>query len=627
MTLGDLIVYVNYFVLTYFLVINAIYLALYLISFAEIADYVRHEVFSGLAELFSSNYAPPVTVIVPAYNEQATIVDSVRSFLTLHYPLHEVVVVNDGSADDTLDVLIREFDLHESDQPVRMQLETSDIRGVYASPTERLVVVDKENGGKSDALNAGICTAQYPLVCCMDADIILEEDALLRVARPLVEASSVAAVGGIVRVANGSRFEKGRIIELKTPRKALPNFQIVEYLRAFIAVRTAWSRLNCLLIISGSFGMFRRRDVIAAGGYAGDTVGEDMELVTRMHRVLRENDRLYKISFVPDPVAWTEVPDTLRVLGRQRNRWHRGLIDTLFRHRKMLFNPRYGSVGLLGMPYFFLFEFLGPVVEIAGYVAFATGLTLGVINLPFAIAFFLAAVGLGVLLSSAAIFLEELRLERYPKWRDLAKLTFYGILENFGYRQLNTLWRVLAIISFARRNTEWGAMERKGFDEGKTEDRVKYLPDDAGGSTARTTLFVTSGPSNRTPQCSVRGLRVPTLRDEGEVGPDRPPRAPAGDPGRSGRGRVRGDALGRGREAGLGGGRRQAGVDRQGREPRRLRREGLGRSLLDRDEPGRDAAGPRARRVGAHQGGLPAVVRADGGDERGRPARLHDPQP
>jgi len=464
LTTNDFILAVNYFILGYFLVINGVYVGLYVISFAEIADYVRREVFSGFSELFTSNYAPPVSVVVPAYNEEATIAESVRSFLTLHYPLHEVVVVNDGSKDATLEVLMREFDLYESDQPVRLQLETAPLRGVYTSPTERLVVVDKESGGKSDALNAGVCAASYPLVCCLDADIILEEDALLRVARPMIESSAVAAVGGIVRVANGCEFEKGRIIEVKTPKKALPNLQIVEYLRAFIAVRTAWSKLNCLLIISGAFGMFRRRDLILVGGYSDDTVGEDMELTTRIHRVLRENDRRYKISFVPDPVAWTEVPDTLRVLGRQRDRWHRGLIDTLMRHRRMLFNPRYGTVGLIGMPYFFLFEFLGPVIELLGYVAFVTGLALGVINAAFALVFFLAAVGLGVLLSTAAVFLEELRLERYPSWRDLVKLVLYGVLENFGYRQLNTLWRAMAIVSFLRKNTDWGAMERKGFE-------------------------------------------------------------------------------------------------------------------------------------------------------------------
>jgi cellulose synthase/poly-beta-1,6-N-acetylglucosamine synthase-like glycosyltransferase len=467
---SDYILAINYFILGYFLVINAVYVLLYVISFAEIADYVRREVFSGFSELFTSNYAPPVSVVVPAYNEEATITESVRSFLTLHYPLHEVVVVNDGSKDATLEVLMGAFDLYESDQPVRMQLETAPLRGVYTSPTERLVVVDKENGGKSDALNAGVCAANYPLVCCLDADIILEEDALLRVARPMIESSAVAAVGGIVRVANGCEFEKGRIIKIKTPKKALPNFQIVEYLRAFIAVRTAWSKLNCLLIISGAFGMFRRRDLILAGGYSNGTVGEDMELTTRMHRVLRENDRRYKISFVPDPIAWTEVPSTLRVLGRQRDRWHRGLIDTLVRHRRMLFNPRYGTVGLIGMPYFFLFEFLGPVIELLGYVAFVAGLALGVINAAFALTFFLAAVGLGVMLSTAAVFLEELRLERYPSWRDLVKLIIYGVLENFGYRQLNTLWRAMAIVSFLRKNSDWGAMERKGFETRKDTD-------------------------------------------------------------------------------------------------------------------------------------------------------------
>jgi cellulose synthase/poly-beta-1,6-N-acetylglucosamine synthase-like glycosyltransferase len=461
---ADVVFGVNYLVLGYFIAINMVYLGLYVISFAEIADYVRREVFSGLPELFASNYAPPVSVVVPAYNEEATIAQSLRSFLSLHYPLHEVVVVNDGSKDDTLKVLLREFGLHESDQPVRMQLETAPIRGVYASDTQRLVVVDKENGGKADALNAGACAARYPLVCNLDADIVLEEDALLRAARPMIESREVAAVGGIVRVANGCEFEKGRLVKVKTPKKALPNFQIVEYLRAFIASRTAWSKLNCLLIISGAFGMFRRRDLIAAGGYLHETVGEDMELVTRMHHILKDNRRRYKISFVPDPVAWTEVPDTLRVLARQRDRWHRGLMDTLVRHRGMLLRPRYGTVGLIAMPYFFFFEFFGPVVELLGYAAFALGLLLGYLNAPFALAFFLAAVGLGALLSTAAVFLEELRLERYPRWRDLLKLTAYGILENFGYRQLNTVWRALAIVSFLRKDSDWGAMERKGFE-------------------------------------------------------------------------------------------------------------------------------------------------------------------
>jgi cellulose synthase/poly-beta-1,6-N-acetylglucosamine synthase-like glycosyltransferase len=464
MTISDFVLGINYAILGYFLLLNAVYLFLYMVSFVEIADYSRRELFSGLTELFASNYAPPVSVIVPAYNEEATIVASVRSFLALRYPLFEVVVVNDGSKDRTVETLRDEFGLSESDQPVRLQLKTQPIKHVYASPTERLILVDKENGGKADALNAGICAANYPLVCCIDADIILDEDALLRVSRPMIESKKIVAVGGIVRVANGCEVEAGRVVKIKTPRASIPNYQIVEYLRAFLAGRTGWSVLNCLLIISGAFGMFRRQDFIEAGGYAHDTVGEDMEVVTRMHRTLRERGEEYGIVFIPDPVAWTEVPTTLRVLRRQRDRWHRGLMDTLVRHRKMLLNPRYGTVGLLAMPYFFLFEFLGPVVELLGYIAVPLSLLFGFLDIEFAITFFLAAVGLGAVLSVAAIFLEELRFNRYPRWSDVLKLTLYGILENFGYRQLNTVWRAWAIVSFLRKNQSWGAMERQGFD-------------------------------------------------------------------------------------------------------------------------------------------------------------------
>jgi cellulose synthase/poly-beta-1,6-N-acetylglucosamine synthase-like glycosyltransferase len=470
LSVADFILGFNYAILFYFLLINGFYLFLYVVSFVKISDYARREVFTGLSELMVSQYAPPVSLIVPAYNEEASIAASVRSFLALHYSTFEIVVVNDGSKDRTMEVLRDEFGLTESDQPVRKQLETQPIRAVYASSSESLIVVDKDNGGKADALNVGICAANYPIVCCIDADIILEEDALLRIARPMIESADVSAVGGIVRVANGCEVESGRVVEVSTPRGAIPNFQIVEYLRAFLAGRTGWSAMNALLIISGAFGMFRRRDLIAAGGYVHDTVGEDMELITRLHRLLREEDRRYRIEFIPDPVAWTEVPATIKVLRRQRDRWHRGLIDTLVRHRKMFANPRYGVVGLLAMPYFFIFDLLGPVIELSGYAVFALGLALGYLSFSFAVAFFLVAVGLGVVLSIAAIFMEELRLKRYPRWRDLAKLTFYGVIENFGYRQLVTVWRFLAIISFLRNNQSWGAMERRGFDTKATKE-------------------------------------------------------------------------------------------------------------------------------------------------------------
>lgn len=470
MGLSDFIIAFNYFVVVYFLAINGVYLTLYAISFVEVLDYAKREVFSGLDELFASKYAPPVSVLVPAYNEELTIIEGVRSLLSLRYPQHEVVVVNDGSEDRTLATLIEKFDLYESDQPIRMQLETAPIQGVYASPNGRLTVVDKENGGRSDAVNAAICAAQYPFVLITDADVVMEEDALLRIARPLVESSDVAGVGGIIRVANGCKIEEGRVVEPRTPKEAIPTFQIVEYLRAFVASRVGWSKLNCLLIVSGAFGMFRRRDVIDSGGLSTDTVAEDMDLTMRLHRTLKDNDREYRIDFVPDPVAWTEVPDTLRVLRRQRDRWHRGTIEMMFKYRRMLFNPRYGTVGLLAMPYYLLFEFLGPIIELTGYFALVAGLFLGLINWPFALLFLFASIGLGMFLSVTAVFLEEMRLRRYPRWRDLLKLTLFGVLENFGYRQINTYWRVMAIFSFIRKKNVWGDMERKGF--GPTENKA-----------------------------------------------------------------------------------------------------------------------------------------------------------
>lgn len=481
MSLSDFVITFNYFVVVYFLAINGIYLTLYCISFVEVLDYAKREVFSGLDELFASKYAPPVSVIVPAYNEEKTIAYSIRSLLALHYPQHEVIVTNDGSKDRTLPVLIEEFDLYESDQPIRLQLDTAPIRGIYASPDGRLTVVDKDNGGRSDALNAGICAARYPFILLTDADVVMEEDALLRIARPLIESSEVAGVGGIIRVANGCKIEDGRVVEPRTPKEAVPTFQIVEYLRAFVASRVGWSKLNCLLIVSGAFGMFRRRDVIDSGGLDPNTVAEDMDLTTRLHQTLRENDREYRIDFVPDPVAWTEVPGTLRVLHRQRDRWHRGLIEMMFKYRRMLFNPRYGTVGTLAMPYYLIFEFLGPIVELTGYFALVAGLFLGLINWPFALLFLFASIGLGMFLSVTAVFLEEMRLRRYPRWRDLIKLTLFAVLENFGYRQINTYWRVMAIVSFIRKKNDWGDMERKGFglesNQEGGEDRTADLWD------------------------------------------------------------------------------------------------------------------------------------------------------
>jgi len=346
-------------------------------------------------------------------------------------------------------------------------IPTEAVRGIYMSTRpewSHLVVVDKENGGgKADALNAGINVSRYPLFCAIDADSILERDSLLKVAKPFLEDSRVVAVGGIVRVVNECVIQRGRLKEVRLPRHHLAVYQIVEYLRAFLSGRMGWSRLNALLIISGAFGMFRRKVIIDCGGYDRNTVGEDMELVVRMHRHLLDRRVPYRVVFVPDPVCWTEAPSRLRTLGGQRNRWHRGLLDTLISHRRMIFNGAYGRVGLLALPYFLIYEFLAPVVEGIGYLMLPILAAMGVLNLTMLWAFFLVSVVFGVFTSLCAVLLEEISFHRYPLPRDLLRLLWCAILENLGYRQLTVWWRLKGIIDYVRGVTSWGAMQRTGF--------------------------------------------------------------------------------------------------------------------------------------------------------------------
>jgi cellulose synthase/poly-beta-1,6-N-acetylglucosamine synthase-like glycosyltransferase len=345
------------------------------------------------------------------------------------------------------------------------------VRGIYRStlPEYRnLVVVDKENGGKADALNAGINVAQHPYVCSIDADSLLEDDALQKVMKPFLEDETVIAAGGIVRIANGCEVMNGRVVRVGLSSKLLPIFQVVEYFRAFLSGRMAWHGVNGLLIISGAFGMFRRADLIEAGGYNHETVGEDMELVVRLHRYNRERKKPYRIAFVPDPVCWTEVPETARILSRQRNRWQRGLLDTMLIHARMLFNPRYGIVGVAAMPYFFLVELLGPVIELAGYVVMVLMLALGILDLQMAVLFFVVALLYGVMFSVGSVLLEEISFQRYPNPKDIAVLLSFGVLENFGYRQLTVWWRIRGFLDYIRGRHVWEAMPRKGFEPART---------------------------------------------------------------------------------------------------------------------------------------------------------------
>ena len=451
-------------VLLYFLAVNGWYLVLLVSSLLELRQHMLLIADESRHLLLSSTLSPTISILAPAYNEEATIEVSLRALLALHYPSLEVIVISDGSKDRTVQVLIEKFDLVPVKTIYERKIETKPVRTLYRSSTyPALVVVDKENGGKADALNVGLSFARGDLVCAMDADTLIEQDGLQRMVRPFLYATDVVATGGTIRVVNGSQVKHGRVEKTAVPTNLLAGVQVVEYLRAFLFGRLGWNRLGGNIIISGAFGLFQREAVLNAGGYLHDTVGEDMELVVRLKRLSYENGGPDKIAFVPDPVAWTEVPESTKVLGRQRDRWHRGLADVLWRHRGMLLNPRYGVTGLFVYPYYAFVELLAPLIEAVGLLSLVLGLIFGVVDWTFAGLFYLTAYGLGTALTAFTLILEDLSFHRYNSFRDRALLFWWSLMENMGYRQLTVWWRLRGLWKFIRGRKDWGAMERKGF--------------------------------------------------------------------------------------------------------------------------------------------------------------------
>ncbi|MFN7087509.1 MAG: glycosyltransferase [Burkholderiales bacterium] len=461
MNTADWIIATQWLFLLYFIGINSGYIMLTLLSLGNLRRYVEEHSLDDLPRSYSG-FEPPVSMLVPAYNEEATIASSVRSMLQLDYPEFEIIVINDGSKDGTLAVLQREFALVPFPEARWQRLGTQPVRAVYRSTTHPgLRVIDKENGGKADALNAGINLARYPLFCSVDADSVLERESLKRVIEPFLENPLTIASGGTVRVANGCQVSGGFLVGVGLPANLLALLQIVEYLRAFLFGRLGWSPLNAVLIISGAFGVFRKESVITVGGYRSDTVGEDMELVVRLHRWHRLRRLPYRITFVPDPICWTEVPESLRVLKNQRVRWQRGLCESLSSNLKLLCHPRGGAPGWIAFPFMALFEWLGPLIEVVGYIFMVAGFMFGVVSGEAFVTFMIVVFGFGLILSVSALLLEELSFHIYPKLHQLAILWVMVIVENLGYRQLNSLWRLWGFMHwmFGSKGA-WGAMTR-----------------------------------------------------------------------------------------------------------------------------------------------------------------------
>jgi cellulose synthase/poly-beta-1,6-N-acetylglucosamine synthase-like glycosyltransferase len=463
----DIVSYFGWFIAVYMVIVIVFYSVILIISTFQLRKEYQLDRIQAYEDYMEEFNTRPVSIIVPAFNEEAGIIQSVRSLLSVNYPTYEIIVVNDGSTDQTFKKMIEHYDMKEISRVVRKQVLTKPIKTIYQSSLlSNLFLIDKENGGKADALNVGLNFSHYPYFCSLDGDSVLEPDAFLKVMKPIIDSNEeVIASGGSVRIANGCEIKNGHILKIGLSDNPIVVMQIIEYLRAFLMGRIGLSRHNLLLIISGAFGVFSKHWTVEAGGYKTDTVGEDMELVVRIHRLLKERGVNKKIVYVPDPVCWTEVPEDMTILRRQRRRWHRGLFESLWTHRGLTLNPKYGSIGLISFPYFWIVEFLGPIIEFLGYIFMILCLFLGGVYIEFAILLFLLSCLYGSLFSMTAVLLEEWSLTKYPTVSDILKLFLYSLTETIWYRPMTVFWRCEGVWQMLKGDTSWGEMKRKGVSK------------------------------------------------------------------------------------------------------------------------------------------------------------------
>lgn len=462
----DFAIFVIFFQVTYFLYfvgINLYYLMLSTSALFVIKRHMEERPLFNKMKIYSG-FELPISIIVPSYNEEKTITQTINALLQLNYPEYEIIVVNDGSNDQTIQVLIESFSLIPQVEAYKKSLDTEQVHTFYRSATHPNVqVIDKANGGKADALNAGINLSRFPLFCCIDADSILTRDSIAFVVSQFLDDPKTIACGGTIRIANGCEIKNGQVVKVGLPSNILALIQTIEYLRAFLFGRLGWVPFNALLIVSGSFSVFKKQAVIDVGGYSRGTIGEDMELVVHLHHHFRTKGIPYKIVAIPEPIVYTEAPEDLRSLRNQRVRWQRGLSESLGKNIDLLFHPKGGFVSWLAFPVTIIFEWLGPIIEMSGYIFFIVGFILGIISTQALIAFLILSIGFSLFVSIVTIILEEISFRNYPKAMSILLLFLAAMMENLGFRQINTFWRLQGTLGWLfRTRGGWGTIRRKG---------------------------------------------------------------------------------------------------------------------------------------------------------------------
>jgi len=416
-----------------------------------------------LKNVLNHDYYMPITIIVPAYNEEVTVVDSVKSLLSLDYQLYEIVVVDDGSSDSTSQKMIEHFDMKQIRRPINRAVKCKPVRAIYSTDQQKvpITLIKKENGGKADALNMGINASKFPYFICMDADSVLQQDSLKEIMNTILEDNNIIAAGGLVRPSNGLKIMEGRVINYRLPPKILVAMQTLEYERSFLASRLLLDQFNGNLIISGAFGMFKKDIVIDAGGYDHSTIGEDMELVVKLHVFCRANNRPYLIKYAPDAICWTQVPERLHDLTSQRRRWHLGLFQSMWKYKEVFANPRFGAISWISYFYFLVYELASPFIELFGIITIVLAFLVELINVKFMIMFFLIYVIFGVILTTTA-FINRIYTQNQTLYlTDIIKATGLCVIEISVLRFIMAWVRITAFIGYNRRKTDWGKIERQ----------------------------------------------------------------------------------------------------------------------------------------------------------------------
>lgn len=459
MNLFSIIYIINIFFFFYMFLYATVFFLTTLFSAFKLDDYFKGKSYMSYTVINNKANYIPISILVPAYNEEVTIVDSINSLLNLNYPSYEIIMINDGSKDQTVAKVISHFNLKKVSKPYRKLIPTNEALDIYEGNGKiKIILVDKVNGGKSDALNMGINVCSFPTFLCVDADSMLQSDALQKIVEPFLEDDQMVAVGGDVKISNNLVIDNGEILSIEKPEKLIVIFQMIEYLRVFLNSRISLNGINGNLIISGAFGLYNKQAVVNVGGYTNGLMGEDMEIIMKIHSFYLKNKISYKTSYVPDAICWTQVPEEVKVLKRQRRRWHVGLAQSLKRHRYMFLNPKYGLIGMVSFPYFLFFEYLTPFLEVIGLVTITLSFLLGIIDLNFFLFYLLVYMGFNIIVSMISIIIERYMFSSTMTNKITFQLILFSILESFGYRQIISLFRMGNIF---KKSHNWGEMTRK----------------------------------------------------------------------------------------------------------------------------------------------------------------------